>query len=229
MSLSGNGNINGWRTDPMYTFREAAHLAHVSPSTVRNWLLGYTVGAREVPPLLSTPEGQGPMVSFLQLVETVVAGQFRKTARVSLDRVRRAYEVAQQRWGLQHPFAHLTLEVRGSHIVHYLRHENGGASQQALDELTQWTLPGLVLETVQQLEYELDLAARWYPVGKSVPIVVDPRVSSGAPIVVERGVTVQVIRKRFDAGQKISFIASDFKLEQNIVEEAVRYARQVAA
>ena len=140
-----NGNINGWRTDPMYTFGEAAHLAHVSPSTVRNWLLGYTVGARHVPPLLSTQEGQGPMVSFLQLVETVVAGRFRKTARVSLERVRRAYEFAQQQWGLQHPFAHLTLEVRGSHIVNYLRHENGGVSQQALDEPTQWTLPGVVL------------------------------------------------------------------------------------
>ena len=40
--MSDNGNSkNGWRTQPMYSFSEAAHLAHVSVSTVRNWLLGY--------------------------------------------------------------------------------------------------------------------------------------------------------------------------------------------
>jgi uncharacterized protein (DUF433 family) len=46
---------------------------------------------------------------------------------------------------------------------------------------------------------------------------------------VNRGVTVEVIHKRFKAGQKLDFIAKDFELEPDIVEEALRYAKQVAA
>ena len=50
MSNSGNGK-NGWRTQKMYSFTEVAHLSHVSVSTVRNWLLGYTTVQGEVSPL----------------------------------------------------------------------------------------------------------------------------------------------------------------------------------
>ena len=78
MSLNNNGSMNGWRTESMYTFGEAAQLTRVSASTVKNWLVGYTVKGREVPPLF--PSGNGAMVSFLQMIEIMVAGRFRKSA-----------------------------------------------------------------------------------------------------------------------------------------------------
>ncbi|MSQ07047.1 MAG: hypothetical protein EXR54_06320 [Dehalococcoidia bacterium] len=110
----GSGSINGWRTQPMYTFPEAAHLAHVSPGTVRNWLLGNQQYGR--PPLFNAQGNQGPMVSFLQLIEIMVARNFRLAERVSFDRVRRAYANAQRIWELEYPFAHLQLEAIGGHI-----------------------------------------------------------------------------------------------------------------
>ena len=102
-------------------------------------------------------------------------------------------------------------------------------SLQAMDEPTQWTMPGLVLDIMAQIRYEYDLAAQWYPAGKSLPIVVDPRISSGVPTIVGRGVTIQVIHKRFMSGQRMNFIARDFELEPTVVEEAVRYAERIAA
>ena len=36
-------NKDGWRTPPMYSFKEVARLSGVSIGTVRNWLFGYTV------------------------------------------------------------------------------------------------------------------------------------------------------------------------------------------
>jgi uncharacterized protein (DUF433 family) len=214
----------------MYTFSEAGHLAHVSASTVRNWLFGYTSRyGGEVAPLFRSPGESGATVSFLQLIEIVLAGNFRKSERVSFQTVRHAYENARTQWNIEYPFAHLRLEALGGHIVQRLRSERPGRSLQALDEPQQWTLPGLVLATISQLDYELDLAARWYPVGKTLPIVVDPRVSAGIPTVIGRGVTIGVIHKRFKAGQRLDFIAQDFELETATVEEAVRYAEQVAA
>ena len=77
-----------WRTQPMYSFAEAAHLADVSSSTVRNWLLGYTGKGREIRPLFSSPTDNGPRVSFLQLIELVVAAKFRKAKlRLSITKL----------------------------------------------------------------------------------------------------------------------------------------------
>lgn len=224
---NGHDRFDGWRTQPMYTFQEAARLAHVSPSTVRNWLFGYTTKAGQaVSPLMPSQE-QIPRCSFLQLVEIVVAAQFRKAAHKSYQTVRRAYENARDNWQLEYPFAHLRLESLGGHIVHVI--QQGQVSFQAVDQLEQWSIPGLVKETISRLEYESDLAARWYPVGKAVPIVVDPRISSGVPVVLGRGVTIEVIHKRFKAGQRIDFIAKDFELANSIVEDVLRYAEKVAA
>ena len=223
--------LNGWRTDSMYTFSEAAHLAGVSTTTVKNWLFGYRVRGRKVPPLF--PSGNSEMVSFLQMIEIMVAGRFRKSAfggkSVPFRAVRDAYLNARELSGLEYPFAHMRLEGLGGHIVHLLREGGSLDSFQALDAPEQWTLPGLLRETIDQLEYDQELAARWFPIGKSVPIVVDPRLSTGLPVIQGRGVTVQAIRKRFYAGLNIDFIAKDFEMAPHLVETALRYSERVAA
>ena len=228
MTQNGNGHQKLYvlRAQPMYSFSEAAHLAHVSTSTVRNWLFGY---GKIQKPLFRTPDDQGPMVSFLQLIEIVVAGQFRKAERVSFQRVRSAYENGRERFQIEHPFAHLQLEALGGHIVSRMHDEEPGASIQALDEPELWTLPGLVLDVVHQLEYLDELASRWFPAGKDVPIVVDPLFSAGVPTIAGFGVTIPAIRRRWKAGHRIEFIARDFQLESEIIETALQYAEKVAA
>lgn len=166
------------------------------------------------------------MVSFLQLVEIVVAGRLRKAERASFQTVYQAYRNAKQEYPYEYPFAHLELRAIGGHIVHFI---HGQRHYQALDQLQQWTLPGLVEELMEQIHYDdEDLAARWSPMGKDVPIIVDPQFSSGAPTIVGRGVTVQAIHSRFKAGLLIDFIADDLVLERTVVERALQYAEQVA-
>ena len=229
--INGHQALNGWRTESMYTFSEAAHLANVSTTTVKNWLFGYTAKGRVVPPLL--PSGNVEMVSFLQMIEIMVAGRFRKSAlggrSVPFSTVRDAYVNAQESWGIEYPFAHMKLEAIGGHIVYFLREGGSVASYQALDAPGQWTLPGLLRETIDQIEYDDELAARWFPIGKTVPIVIDPRFSTGLPVVQGRGVTVQAIRKRFKAGLRIDFIAKDFDMNPDLVETAIQYGERVAA
>ena len=224
MTTNGHSaaSSNGSRTGPIYTVSEAAHLARVAPNTVRNWLYG--MERRDA--LFDAPPA--PLVSFLQLIEIVVAAKFRKTERASLDRVRRAYVNAKQHLHLEYPFAYEQLDVVGGHIVRII-HAEIEASYQAMDEPSQWTLPGLVASIKQQIRYESELAAQWYPVGSDVPIVIDPRITSGRPTIQERRVTVQIIRKRFLAGQDINFIAQDFDIANGVVEDAVRYGELVEA
>jgi uncharacterized protein (DUF433 family) len=211
----------------MYSFSEVAHLAQVSAGTVRNWLLGYLTSEREFEPLFKGHPEEERACSFLQLIEIVVAAKFRKAERCPFKTVRRAYDNARRMWPhLEYPFASLELKSIGGHIVHIIRVP--GLALRAVDVPEQYTIPDLVQETLAQIEYEYELASRWHPVGTEIPIVVDPKVSGGLPVVEGRGITVEAIHKRFKAKQKMDFIASDFELERETIEEIIRYAEQVA-
>lgn len=222
---------NGWRTSPLYTIPEAARLAQVSTTTVRRWLYGYQSPDYQMAPVFGEQNRVGQaeaLVSFLQLVEIVIASKFRRR-HVTLERVRRAYEFSKTEWKLEHPFASLRLESFGGHILRRFEEQEPGASLLVLDQPGQWTLPSIVVEVLHDFDYELDFAARWFPVGKNVPIVVDPRFSAGVPTIPERRVTVATVQRRFQAGQPIRFIADDLKVKPTIVEEILRYAERVAA
>jgi uncharacterized protein (DUF433 family) len=223
--MSNNGQ-NGWRTQPMYSFKEVARLSGVSVSTVRNWLFGYTVEERQVSPLVNAPP-DATCCSFLNLVEVIMAARFRKAEGTSYEVVKRTYENARKLYSLEHPFANsrLRLKAIGGHIVHMIK-EKG--SLQAIDAPEQYTIPDLVIEMTEQLEYELELASRWYPVGKKIPIVVDPYISSGVPVIEGRGITVENIEKRFWGGkQNLDFIASDLELPVDVIQEVIRFAPRV--
>ena len=213
-------NDNLWRIQKLYSFDEAAQLSGVSANTVRNWTLQYGEDERVISPLFDP----WLKVSFLQLIEVVVAARFQKATHKSFEAVRDAYRNTRKLLYLDFPFAHSQLDVLGGHVMAYLR---GQIAMQVVDKSKQRMIPSLVWETIHQLDYEEDLAARWYPVGKSVPIVVDPRVSAGLPIVLGRGITVQRVHERFMVGQTVEFIAKDFDLAKHVVEEVLRYAIKV--
>ena len=201
-----------WRTQPMYTFGEAARLANLSPTTVKNWFVGYTTRTeKKVQPLFSYGAGQNSMISFLQLIETAIAAQLRNSDDARWRNIRQAYWNAREGFRVEYPFAHVKLITLGEYSI------------APID------LPTHVVETIHQIEYEDDLAARWYPAGKKCPIVIDPRFGSGVPTIIGRGVTVQAIRKRWKAGQDIDFIARDLALKSEVVESVLQYGDRVAA
>lgn len=216
----------------MYTLAEASRLSEVSQGTIRNWLFGYEVEGTTKAPLFETstkPDAREPIVSFLRLIEIVIAGRLRKAKGVPYRTVYKAYRNAKQEFSLEYPFAHLRLEAIGGHIVHMLSADRLTSSHQSLDMLEQWTLPGIVQDTIAQIDYaDEDLAARWFPLGRDMPVVIDPLYSSGAPTIAGRGVTVHAIHSRFKAGLFIDVIAQDLVLEPVVVERALQYAHQAA-
>ena len=233
MNMTQNGHSNGWRTQPMYTFSEAAQLARVSTSTVRNWLRGYSGPERDIQPIFTTHDRNVAMVSFLNLIEIVVAGQFRKALRVKYQTVIGAYSNAKEIIDSQYPFAHARLEPLAGNIVYFIKSQPGNSSRQATDLPEQWSLPmelpplpNEVRQIIDQIEYLQELAAKWFPVGRDVPIVIDPQVSTGIPTVAGTGVTIGAIHERFKAGHKIEFLSRDYELEPSVVQTVIQYAMQ---
>ena len=72
------------------------------------------------------------------------------------------------------------------------------------------------------------LAERWWPLGRAVPVVLDPRVNFGAPVVAGTGVrtsTVARLARRASAAEA----AVAYELELAQAEAAVAFEEQLAA
>ena len=218
-----------WRTSPLYTISETARLAKVAPNTIRRWIFG-TESAKPVFDDSSYDVARdSTIVSFIQLVEIVVASNFRKEGRVSLEVVRRAYINAKDHFDTEYPFASLKLEPLAGHIIVRLREAKTIQGIPAIDSPGLTTIPGFTIEVLKDIDYESDLAARWWPAGKDKPIVIDPRFSAGLPTVPKRRVTIQNIHNRWMDGQDIEFISRDLVLASHTVEEILRYSVEIAA
>jgi uncharacterized protein (DUF433 family) len=196
--------LGGWRTDAAYEIGEAHRLTGVSAASIKRWLRDYPSYIAELKPPCEqwlAPLFPNPLVlSFLELVEVLLAGKIRAGQRATYREVRKYHDAIAAEWGTQFPFAH----------------ENLLANQESL--------PAPAAKVLGQLDYEDGFASRWCPLGKDEPIAVDPQRGSGAPTIKGRRLRVEDIRGLFKAGEPISRIANDFDLETDQVEAALRYA-----
>ena len=220
-----------FRTGKTYTVRQAADLAGVSPGTVRNWLFGSNApSGYEMEPVFGPAKAKRPQeiarVSFLELSELIVAAHFRNL-RIKLPRVRAAHDFARAKWELEYPFAHYNLTSIGGHILREFEEADPapGGHFVVLSSPNQYVLPGMIKMQLEQFDYSDDdrFAERWYPFGRDVPAVVDPRFAGGKLTIRGRGVSVDIVSKRWRAGEKVASIASDFKLSAPDIEAVLQH------
>jgi len=197
---------------PSYQVGEAARYTHVHPKTVTAW--------HKLEQQLLSAKEKGERLSYLQLIELAVVAAFRKGG-MQLPEIRAAREYIQKSFGSKYPFAEFKFKRYGKSLFtedntaarHRLFKANAGG-QLAWDELI-----GPVLE---EFDYEHEgIAIRWHVAGTSSPIVIDPRISFGAPSV--RGTPTWILKGRFDAGESDSEIAEDFRLEVPDVRAALKF------
>ena len=70
--------LDRFRSGKAYTVAQAARLADTSPATVRRWLKGYSAPRHHMEPVFGAKPEDINRLSFLELVELIVASRFRK-------------------------------------------------------------------------------------------------------------------------------------------------------
>ena len=203
---------------PAYAVKDAARYAGTSPRTVAYW----HYGGAGLGPALPGKERRKPL-SYLQLIEVAVVATFRDLG-VSLQRMRKARDYLAQRFEREYPFAELDVKTEGHHVLMDLLEAEPDAELQTLivaDAHGQLAWQPLVGDRFAQFDYEGGLAIKWHLAGRESAVLIDPRVSFGAPTV--QGIPTRALRGRAQAGEPVEDIVEDFELEREQVLQALRF------
>lgn len=209
---------------PAYAVVDAARYAKTTPQTVSYWHFG----GPSVGPALPGREHRRSL-SYLELVEAAFVATFRALG-VSLQRIRKAREYAAQTLTSEFPFAEYRWLTEGHHMLLDLwKNESEFEAKQLIigDGNGQVAWQNMVGERFAQFDYEHELALVWHVAGRQSPVIIDPRIAFGAPMV--RGIATWVLKGRWKAGESIEDIEEDFRLSEDEIKQGLQFeSMQVA-
>jgi uncharacterized protein (DUF433 family) len=224
----------------IYFPSEGARVLRVPAHSLRRWAQGYTYWipghrARHASGPVTRPDlpviGGQRALSFLELMELRVVAKLRRKG-VSLQQIRDAARIAREVLQTKHPFASRRIFTDRKRILTYV---DAPPAEFAMVELHRRTvhqlIAGPVLEPLlEDLDFdeESGVARRWWPLGKSYPIVLDPEVSFGAPTVAGTRIRTEFVAGMAAVDTMTATIAA-FELQLSQVEAAVTFERQLRA
>lgn len=227
----------------IYSRADAARLLRMSPARLRRWVSGYTYwlrGAtttrsrRQRPPVIKTdlPVIHDVIaISFLELMELRVVKAV-VDAGVSLQHVRSAAQLAADRFGTDHPFASRRVFTDGRAIFSAVSEDADAPNvvKWRADEIDQVIAGGVFQQFLQEIEFDevTSLAERWWPMGRTIAVVLDPRVAFGAPIVEGTAVRTSVVA-RLAREVSLDAAAVAYEIERRQAEAAVQFESRLAA
>jgi uncharacterized protein (DUF433 family) len=216
---------------PAYTLAEAARYVRLPAATLRSWVLGRqyptTDGSSDFPPLIRPASQQPPWLSFSNLIEAHVLRSLRTEHGVSVKALRSALVYAEKALGIDRLL--LRQELRTDACKVFLDRYG------ELIELTasgQLAMRRLFADHLKRVEWDSSrFPVRLYPFlsasapSEERPIVIDPRIAFGRPVVLRKGISTSAIAERVDAGESVDNIAADYDLGQSEIEQAIVYER----
>ena len=218
------------RDIPAYSFREVALSIGVPPSTLRAWC----VGQSNFKPVLALPDGWSEFhaLSFFNLIEANVIAELRREHGVKMPRVRTALEFLADNVPVSHPLVQTELSVTPNQRV-YIVYEGKRIDISAGG---QWPLDAVVRNLLRRVHRGRRGILAFFPrvappeqvaISDDVyaPIVVDPEVCFGRPVIAGTGIPTDVIADRRLGGDSVKKMAEDYDLSEDHIRAALRFER----
>lgn len=229
---------------PLYTVADAARIVDVPPSTLHDWVHGYTrsfadgrsATGEAIVTRVESSKRTDPVIPFVGLVEAMVLAAVRRS-RVPLQRIRPALDQLQREIGVEHALASRKLYTDGAEILY-----DFGERPSNTDDGR--ALRGLVVvrngqrvftDVVEAYLSRITYGADGYPELIRVPayehadVVADPTRSFGAPIFERGGVRIADVLERFWAGDTLGDLVDEFGVPADQLEDVLRVASRRAA
>jgi uncharacterized protein (DUF433 family) len=212
-----------------YTLPDAARLLGLAQSKLRAWVSGIPRDhSRRLPagPFASRSDGRDRHVDFYTLIELFAVAELRRLG-VSMKTLRKNREELRSRFSTAYPFALRGLLTDGQRLLKELGKETllelGSGGQSAFE--------AIIAPFCHRLDFDASsqLASRYFPLGRHVPIVVSPAHAFGRPVIVDTNLPTETIASLVRGGESFDDIASEYHLSRDQVEHAWRFEERRAA
>ncbi len=219
------------RDNPAYTLAEAARYLKLAPATLRSWVLGRRYptagGDGQFHPLIRPASRHPPLLSFWNLIEAHVLRSLRTEHGVPVRALRQALAYAEKQLHVQRLLLRKELCTDAGEV--FLNRYGQLINLSASGQLAMRHVFAAHLKRVEWVERMFPV--RLYPfvsadtITMDRPIVIDPHISFGRPVVLRVGISTAAIAGRIDAGEVVKDIAKDYDLSPEEIEQAVLYER----
>ena len=218
---------------PAYTVAEAAHYLRMPRETLRSWVAGrpYPVSGqiKRSQPVIQLDDPGHTHLSFINLVEAHVLAAIRRHHGVKLPKVRKALDYIRQQFQVERPLVDQTFQTDGLDLFveRYGQMINvSRQGQQAMKEIISAYLQRIERDTrglpIKLYPFTRVTESEQAPTSDPRVIVMSPTISFGRPVIAGTGISVLAIYERYQAGDSIADLATDFRLEPSDIEEAIR-------
>ncbi len=218
---------------PLYRVSEAARYLQIPPATLSQWLKWEVdlsqPEPRPVEPLIRRPDREAKELSFFNLVEAhllqvlrIVSGDHRAQIKAALAHV-------EQQLKTPHLLTCKTFQTNGADLL-----VNALGQSARLSRSKQLTMGTQFQHLLTRLEWDGEgKVARLFPilqsgVGTEIdrPLMIDPQVSFGRPVIAGTGVPTSIVADLFEAGDSIQAIAEDYNCKPEQIAAAVYFESQ---
>jgi uncharacterized protein (DUF433 family) len=207
----------------------------VSRRTITRWLRGYDYNyrgeIRHSDPLWRpdyTNEDDTVELSFRDLIELRFVKAFRD-AGLKLPAIRECFMRAVELVNDERPFSTQRFRTDGKTIFLEITHD---IREGELIDLRkrQSVFHRIVAPSLQDLEFDAEMVARWFPLGKSrKTIVVDPARAFGRPIVAAGGVPTEILSEAVEIEGTPERVANLYEVPLVSVRDSIEFQNRLAA
>ncbi len=221
-----------------YTVPNAARFLQMNTQTIRRWVKGYSYkqneGKKSVKPLIKTSVpvlDDKFVISFLELIELYVVKRFLDNG-IPLKKIRLAAQRASEILKVKNPFAYRMFKLRGKSIF---LEQKIPAGDDILLELCKnnYAMQEIMRLYLHEIDFnELDSpnkAVRWFPMGKKCPIVIDPQIAFGKPVVLDTRIPAETLYRDYLAEKSIERVADWYEIEADKVKAAIQFMESFKA
>lgn len=227
----------------VYSLAEAARLIHAERRSLDRWMFGYDYRRKDPDgerhqchsdPLWQPQHGQPiageKVIGFRDLLELRIVREF-VSHGVSLLVVRRCLEVARSIYNIgEFPLSTRRFCTDGKTIFQEVVRD--GTEPEILDlRSRQYVIREIIKPSLYAgIEYEGDLARRWFPNGNKRDVVIDPELQFGKPVLLESGVPTAAIYAAYLAEERDAVqVARMYEIPKRMVDAAVKFEERLAA
>jgi len=223
---------------PAYRASEASSILGIPKTTIQAWCFGQGYmrldgKKKSFVPLVRPASLSARALSFKNLCELHVLGVIRRHHRIHMPVVRKSLEYVENQLRTQSPLVAEQFLTNGVDLFIEKASELINVSRDG-----QTALRGEFMDALARIQRNNDgSVVRLFPysrVGTTTSaqpkaVMVDPTVAFGRPVLVGAGVTTDVIKDRFLAGDSFAEMADDYRVTEADIAEALRFGQRIAA